>query len=119
MFFSIQKLFAMVLVTGCMMLVANAAEGQQRRPCGPSFIPAPLRIFIPQRAGGADLRPACRNHDQCYSGQRGLSRDECDQNFLQDMLSQCDCARNPKKCQRKAWMYYNLAKKFGESSFQK
>jgi len=117
--FSNRKVLAALAVSAVMLWATGSAESQQRRPCGPSFIPAPFRILVPQRAGGADLRPACRVHDQCYAGECGFSREECDCQFLHNMLCQCECARNPKKCQRKAWMYYNLVSKFGESSYHK
>lgn len=74
------------------------------RPCGVG----PLRALTPQGHRGADFRPACQQHDNCYS--RGLfSRKQCDNAYLQNMLCACQNSRNPAACERRAkWMHLNV-----------
>ena len=44
---------------------------------------------VPDRPGGYDFLPACRNHDICYGDKSGPSKSTCDANFFQDMMQEC------------------------------
>lgn len=78
------------------------------RPCGVG----PMRWLTPQGHRGADFRPACQQHDNCYS--QGLfSRKTCDNNYLNGMLSACQNSRNPKACARRARFMHGGVRLFG------
>ena len=95
----------------------NADAAPLRRPCGPNSMPKVLKVLIPQGAAGADFRPACRKHDACYKKGSGISKSQCDCNFLQGMLQACDCSRRPKRCRRRAKFMYWAVDKFGDGAF--
>ena len=56
----------------------------------------------------AYFRPACACHDACL--ETCASRRECDEQFLCNMYAACETSCDPVKCQRKARMYYRLAR---------
>jgi len=56
--------------------------------CGPGKI-GEWAFPIPNRYPGFDFTEACRKHDQCYAKFCGVSKAFCDQQFLQDMQSEC------------------------------
>lgn len=80
------------------------------RPCGPGNSNGGNRLFA-QGFYGADFRPACANHDACLAS--GLSRKQCDRQFLADMQASCATSSNPELCMRKAQKYYIGARLFG------
>ena len=103
-----------------LVFLANGSSVQAEcppwRPCGPGNSWGGNRL-IPQGFHGADFRPACAAHDACYSGS-GVSRAECDRQFLCNMRAACECSSRPKACSRKARMYYNAARIFGGSMYR-
>src|SRR5690606_28518600 len=66
----------------------------ERRPCGPDSINGPLRLLFFQGCAGADFRAACRQHDACYDT-IGSSQAECDLEFLNLLLAECDKSKFP------------------------
>jgi len=61
---------------------------------------------------------ACKRHDECY-GTCGNSKQQCDEQFLQDLITSCR-AQSPSKraeCFEKASFYYNLVKIFGDAFY--
>lgn len=77
------------------------------RPCGLGNSWGGNRL-VPQGFHGADFRPACDCHDACLK--TCALRCDCDRQFLQNMCAACECSTNPRACQRKARMYYNIAR---------
>jgi len=111
--------FLMVMILACASLSVGAsahAECPPWRPCGPGN-PFGGNRLIPQGFHGADFRPACAAHDACYTGS-GIGRAECDRQFLSNMSAACACSSNPRACQRKARLYYGLARIFGGSMYR-
>jgi len=86
------------------------------RPCAPSWLPAPLTWLVPQQVGGADFRPACRAHDNCY-GTAVWSRRSCDLAFRDHLLAACDRSRYPLACRAAAQSMFLLTRGFGQSSY--
>ena len=86
------------------------------RPCGPEHMPPVLKWFIPQGVAGADFRAACARHDRCYATP-GACKAACDRQFLCDMLAQCSCSRNPRRCARVARRMYRAVQKHGDRAF--
>ncbi len=84
------------------------------RPCGVG----PLRALTPQGHRGASFRPACQQHDNCYS-QGPFSRKQCDDKFLQSMLSACRNSKNPAACVRRARMMHFNVRLFGGLFYRK
>ncbi|MFO0975200.1 MAG: hypothetical protein U0996_02320 [Planctomycetaceae bacterium] len=80
------------------------------RPCGPGN-PFGGNLWLPQRAFGADFRPACANHDACLAA--GVPRAQCDRQFLQNMNCACESSRHPLLCRMQARWYYAGARVFG------
>ncbi|MEQ9407331.1 MAG: hypothetical protein RIK87_06370 [Fuerstiella sp.] len=78
------------------------------RPCGAGL----FNWLTPQGHKGADFRPACRQHDACYSG-GFFSRKSCDQAFLNNMLCACRNSTNPAACERRARRMYRNVRLFG------
>ena len=95
----------------------NLADAQtQRRPCGPDSLKGPARLLIPQGGGGADFRPTCEAHDNCY-GTLGSDRDQCDLNWKSDMLSACQSANRKCACRRRAKFMHRVVSKHGQGAF--
>lgn len=115
-----------LLVGIALALVANLASADtkrplrgplQWRPCGPGNTNTG-NTCAPQTYRGADLRPACHNHDKCYENKSGTQK-ECDERFLADMKAQCDKAGNPCGCYRRARILYTLVRIGGRSAYEK
>lgn len=81
------------------------------RPCGPGNTWGGNKLCA-QGFYGADFRPACQRHDECYES-GCCNRKACDQQFYHDMCEACECSTNPAACRRKAKMYYTAARLFG------
>ena len=81
----------------------------QFRPCGPGLC---NNALVPQGFAGVDFRPACARHDRCY-GSPACSRKTCDDQFLNDMLTACECSPNRCLCRMKAWQWYMQVRLFG------
>jgi hypothetical protein len=79
----------------------GCSSNQLARPCGPGYLG---NILIPQGFCGADFRPACRQHDRCYSS--NCPRKACDDRFLDDMLGACQCSNMPGLCRLRAYQWY-------------
>ncbi|MCH2182598.1 MAG: hypothetical protein MK108_11385 [Mariniblastus sp.] len=110
-----------ILGIGCFsfLLTASVTHGQNAcRPCGPDSLRGPLRYLIPQGAGGADFRSACRAHDACYS-RAGADRNACDCRFREQLMRECERSRNPRRCRRVAMIMYRSVRKYGDQSFRK
>lgn len=87
------------------------------RTCGPNSMQGPLKYLIPQGASGADFRLACTAHDDCYAF-GWARRSECDQEFLNSMLCQCQNSRNPRRCSRVAKIMYRSVRRFGGKPYE-
>ena len=108
--------FGIILIlVGFMAADLKAQSGC--RPCGPESIKGPMRYLIPQGSSGADFRVACKAHDECYT-KPGSDRSECDIQFRDAMLKQCEHSRNPRRCRRVAMMMYLSVRKYGEKPFR-
>ncbi len=94
-----------------------SAQQLQARPCGPDSIPPALKIIFWQGSGGADFKPACREHDRCYTKGSGRIKSDCDTQFLLDLQYTCQSSRNPRKCLRRARFMHWLTVRFGHSAF--
>ncbi len=81
------------------------------RPCGPGNSCGGNRLFR-QGSHGADFRPACQAHDDCYQNGCGRRKD-CDRQFRDEMFAACDCSSNPGACRRHARAHYIGARLFG------
>jgi len=86
-------------------------------PCGPDWVPPPFRNLMTQGAAGADFRPACRQHDQCYAKGTCVPKEQCDREFLDNALRACDQSWWPNHCRRKAHFMSWLIETFGASSY--
>ena len=112
----------MKLLMTCFVIVAasafasHAIAQSDNRPCGPDSIVGPLRLLIPQGHSGANFRPSCRYHDNCYSTP-GADRYQCDLKWLNQMLAACNCSRRPRACQRGARIMYRFVRKYGQEAF--
>jgi hypothetical protein len=81
------------------------------------------RVFT--RGTFFDFSEPCRQHDLCYMNNGGTNasggaKDECDDAFLQDMLTSCDQRPPPDRidCAGLARAYYNGVRIFGEPYFR-
>lgn len=86
------------------------------RPCAPSWLPRPLTWLVPQQVGGADFRPACRAHDNCY-GAAVWSRRSCDLALRDNLFTACSNSRHPIACRTTAQTMFVLTRAFGRSSY--
>ncbi len=104
-----QHLLATMFVLGLMGFTAKTAEAgcPPWRPCGPGL----HNWLIPQGAFGADFRPACAQHDACYTA--GCNRKACDCQFRATMHQACECSRHPALCRMRANAYYTATRLFG------
>lgn len=102
----IQKALVCSLIFFAFSAVAEAGCPPWR-PCGLGNAWGGNRL-VRQGFYGADFRPACANHDACLL--TCALRCDCDRQFLADMCAACECSSNPRACQRKARMYYNIAR---------
>jgi hypothetical protein len=94
------------LLLSSLALASCAGCTQQAcRPCGPGFLG---NILIPQGIAGVDFRNACREHDACYGS--GCPRKECDVQFRDHMLCDCECSTHPTLCRMRAWQWYLLTR---------
>ena len=122
--FAAAALFCLV-TAGAAAPAASAGCGDPgAAPCGPVWIPAPLRrVLIPQVGLGADFRPACAQHDRCYTvgyrdrfGRR-TTRLQCDRQFLGNLNRACDSALFPPLCRARARLDYAAVRLYGVFSF--
>ncbi|MGI9517357.1 MAG: phospholipase A2 [Pirellulaceae bacterium] len=114
----LQGISASLLVFGVVLLMSSESHAQVWRPCGPDTLPPAIKHLVPQGSGGADFRPACQQHDNAYgSGCCCPSRYEVDVQFLNNMLNECSCSRNPQLCRQRAWHYYRMVRMFGEKQW--
>lgn len=94
-----------------------AAQDQGNCPCGPQWL-GPLRALIPQGCGGGDYRPACREHDDCYTTP-GMPRSVCDEQFRANMHCACENSSVPGLCRLTAELQYLGVRLFGGSSYRR
>ena len=80
------------LLFGLMFVATIETAAQERRPCGPSSLNGPLKIFIPQGAAGVSFKSACVQHDRCYAT-FGSDKVACDEQFLYDLNCACNGSR--------------------------
>ncbi len=85
------------------------------RPCGPGETYSGNR-FIPQGAFGADARPACERHDQCYRDVV-TGRKVCDQTFRNELRCECEHSTHPWLCKRFAGLAYFGVRVAGRSAY--
>ena len=112
------RLFWIFVFFVCFGTNQRAEAAHRCRPCGPESAPRLVKWFIPQGVAGADFRPACRHHDQCYATP-GVDRAACDCQFLNEMLAQCAASRNPRRCHRVACRMYRAVRKYGQHAFER
>jgi hypothetical protein len=86
------------------------------RPCGPANLPPALQALVPQGHRGADFRPACRRHDDCYV--YGGSKKSCDRQFLNDLRSSCEASARPRACRRRVRRMYVAVRLFGRRAYR-
>jgi hypothetical protein len=87
------------------------------RPCGSEKATGIMRYIVPQGAGGADFKPACRSHDRCYETPCA-DKAACDRAFLRDMQAACNCADRPIKCRITARIMYFAVKVGGRKAYE-
>ena len=85
-------------------------------PCGPDYLRGPLRGLIPQGFMGADFRPACRFHDECYTVP-GTGRLYCDREFQRRMDHACSRSACPLGCRLVNRMMYTSSRLFGARGY--
>jgi len=65
---------------------------------------------------------ACIEHDFCYYDEpvaSGMSRKDCDKNFLSSMIQACkDHKNNSRACRSGAWSYYKAVRLAGKSFYE-
>ena len=69
-----------------------------------------------------DFTSACTNHDRCY-GECKRTKQQCDSQFLADMLKECSTLRGwrsiyKKECQSRAKLFYEAVGKYGDKPFR-
>ena len=94
------------------LLFTMSAVSADDSPCGPEGVPPFLKRLIPQGFAGADFRPACRQHDDCYDN-HGVPRKHCDQAFRADMYRACENSRHPRLCRMTANRRYRTVRLLG------
>lgn len=99
--------------------VTSVSQQEQRRPCGPGTRRNLIRLFIPQGFAGADFKPACREHDNCY-GLKGADKAACDAAMHAQMLCACGNSRRPRLCRLTAnIMYSSVRSSFADRVFER
>lgn len=117
------RLTVLALALVCGLSDSASAAGRSRgptscpwwRPCGPGETFGGNKR-IPQGAFGADARPSCERHDQCYRD-AVTGRKVCDQNFRNDLRCECENSTHPWLCKRLAGVAYALVRVSGRSSY--
>ncbi len=74
-------------------LVDSCCKDSPRPPpngCGGG----PTSYVVPNEPFSFNFLPCCNGHDNCYAKCRGLSKGECDGNFLSCMSSVCEKYKN-------------------------
>lgn len=89
----------------------------ERRPCGPDSINGPLRYLFFQGCAGADFRAACRRHDACYDT-IGSCQAECDLEFLNLLLAECDKSKFPVRARFLSHLAYWAVSVAGRPSWE-
>lgn len=107
-----------LLICGCFLFSFSATTFADDYPCGPDGMPRFLKRMVPQGAFGADFRPACRQHDRCYSA-CGADRKQCDRQLKADMHCACQHSKHPVLCRMAANHRYRMTRLFGLSPFRK
>ena len=100
-----------------MTYAPQASAIDPARPCGPDSMTGPLRLLIPQGVSGADFRPACRRHDDCYDTP-GANKSACDRRYLQEMQCACNQSRHPILCRIVARLMYRATARHGADAFR-
>ncbi|QEL14099.1 hypothetical protein [Limnoglobus roseus] len=121
--FSPLRLAALAFVLACGLPLPVTAAGRSHgptdcpwwRPCGPGETYGGNKR-VPQGAFGADARPACEKHDQCYRD-AVTGRKICDKAFRDDLRSACENSRHPWACKRAAGLGYVAVRVAGRSSY--
>jgi hypothetical protein len=105
-----------LLIAFGLVMVAPALTFADDRPCGPEGLPPALRALVPQGFRGADFRPACRKHDQCYV--YGESKKSCDRQFLNQLKNACGSSARPRACRRRVRRMYVAVRLFGRRAYR-
>lgn len=103
------------------------AEGDWRSGFIPDkWPPAEARNYFKLLLGKVDtvhVNKACKRHDDCY-GKIGANKNECDKQFLNNMISECDRVYDSiselpilKACHLAANGYYDVVDKKGDTAF--
>lgn len=85
-------------------------------PCGPNDRNGLLKRLIPQGWRGADFRPACRQHDTCYTTS-GTNRKRCDNSFQRSLEASCANSRNPRMCRFVARAMARAVDRYGNRAY--
>lgn len=75
------------------------------RPCGPDFLPGPLRFLLFQGCAGADFRPICRRHDACYEIP-GSDQRICDRIMFEELKAASRTSKRPLQAMYRAHLAY-------------
>ena len=106
-----------------------AAPRRDGKPLGYGCGDAKTDNIVPDKPLGYDFLPACRGHDLCYGDKSGPSKAKCDDDFINDMLKECDkyiddapVSHGGKGLQRSecsgvAAIYYKAVKEKGQAAF--
>lgn len=97
---------------------ASGAERYSGKYCGSGWnftlVPDSFR-------GSVSFSGACKNHDNCY-GICGMSKSECDSNFLADMFAACSKSglgtRMTGACYVQARRYFKEVERFGGGAYR-
>jgi hypothetical protein len=85
--------------------------------CGPGGIGD---YFVPDKPKGYDFSKCCHKHDNCYSNECSKSRKQCDDNFFDCMIRECNRRHLGKKeCYNLAAEYWYWVDKYGGGSFNR
>lgn len=76
--------------------------------------------IVPDKPLGFDFTDCCQKHDNCYGGFCGESktREQCDQDFINCAIKQCNKGRGGQRCYGVADIYYDFIKRKGEDAFK-
>ncbi|MEQ1841638.1 MAG: hypothetical protein ABL994_14620 [Verrucomicrobiales bacterium] len=75
------------------------------RPCGPDFLPGPLRFLLFQGCAGSDFRPICRRHDACYETP-GSDQRICDRIMLEELKVASRTSKRPMQAMYRAHLAF-------------
>ena len=104
-------LFSLIVVLVVLNPSVGNAGGEGKptlhelRPCGPDFLPGPLRFLLFQGCAGADYRPICRRHDACYETP-GSNQLICDRIMFEELKAASRSSKRPMQAMYRAHLAY-------------